>query len=141
MKERIFVMTSPKFQGSVTYHYAENGYLKILKNEAQMDAELHGELLKKATPIHISQMLEMKKNIKHGKVEEMPADLSFERFWKTYGNFAGKKKRCEQLWNALNDTERTQCLNYISIYKSAKSRDGTALAYPETYINNRVWEI
>ncbi|QAR31135.1 hypothetical protein EQP59_07215 [Ornithobacterium rhinotracheale] len=44
------------------------------------------------------------------------------------------------LLEELNDTERTQCLNYISIYKSAKSRDGTALAYPETYINNRVWE-
>ncbi|MCK0203515.1 hypothetical protein MWN41_10875, partial [Ornithobacterium rhinotracheale] len=116
-------------------------HLKMLKIEAQMTDEQHHLLLQRGTPIHLHKMLELRSRLDFGKIEEMPADLSFEKFWKTYGNFAGKKKRCEQLWNALNDTERTQCLNYISIYKSAKSRDGTALAYPETYINNRVWEV
>ncbi|MGP2571486.1 hypothetical protein ACT4R9_09625 [Ornithobacterium rhinotracheale] len=140
MSERIFVMTSPKFQGSIIFKYGLNGLLKELKVEANFPREWHLHLLRNVA-ISINAIPKMKSSFETIKLEEMPADLSFEKFWKTYGNFAGKKKRCEQLWNALNDTERTQCLNYISIYKIAKSRDGTALAYPETYINNRVWEI
>lgn len=139
MREKSFIMTSKRFTGSVLFKFGLNGFLTLFKIEADLDEKQHQFTLK-YIPKHVSHIPELAKLSETIKVEEVPVDLSFEHFWKTYGNYAGKKKRCEALWEQLNDAERSKCLNYIAIYKSHKSKDGTALAYPETYINNRVWE-
>lgn len=139
MKERNFILTSTKFRGSVLYKYGLNGFLTELKVQAEFTKEQH-EWTVKTIPYHISLIDKLKKMSETIKIDEVPVDLSFDHFWKTYGNYSGKKKICRGLWEALNEAERSKCLNYIPIYKSAKARDGTNLAYPETYINNRVWE-
>lgn len=139
MRERRFILTSSKFKGSVLFKYGLNGFLIAFKIDALLSDEQHRWLLKQV-PLHMNSIGNFSKLSDSLKVEEVPVDLSFQNFWKTYGNYAGKKKKCEQLWEALNTTERSKCLNYLPIYKTQKSKDGTALAYPETYVNNRVWD-
>lgn len=139
MKEKAYLLTSPKFEGSILFKYGLNGLLTEIKISAQMEPA-HQAWLLQHLPYHIRHIAAFKKQSPSIEFEEMPVDLSFEHFWKTYGNFAGKKKHCRTLWNNLSDAERSKCLNFLPIYKSAKVRDGTALAYPETYINQRNWE-
>lgn len=139
MKERSYILTSSKFKGSIHFKFGLNGLLTAFKIDALLDKHQHAWALK-YLPKQINHIAELKKMSDTVKIDEVPVDLSFDNFWKTYGNIAGKKKRCEALWEALNDAERSKCLNFIPIYKSQKSKDGTALAYPETYINNRNWD-
>lgn len=138
MTERSYILTGKKFQGSVLFKYGLTGYLTAFKVQGILtDVQL--KALYKFIPLHFSQVRDLK-NLGDVSIDEVPVDLSFENFWKTYGNYAGKKKRTEAMWDALNDAERSKCLNYISIYNTQKAKDGTNRVYPETYISNRVWD-
>lgn len=74
------------------------------------------------------------------KLSEMEEDLSFERFWNTYGYKVGNKAKAMKLWNSLSDADKAMCLRRIKAYKNYLERTGIAQAYPETYLRNRRWE-
>lgn len=76
------------------------------------------------------------------KVEEVLPDLSFDRFWLEYAYKIGNKKRAENLWNKLKDADRIQSLSYLKTYDTHLAmHPGQSKLYPETYLNQRRWEI
>lgn len=70
---------------------------------------------------------------------EIPKDLSFEYFWKTYGYKVGKIPATRKAWNALSDAEKIEALLYIPKLRMKKKIDNTAMPYPSTYLNGRYW--
>lgn len=70
---------------------------------------------------------------------EIPKDLSFEYFWKTYGYKVGKIPATRKAWQALSDAEKIEALLYIPKLRMKKKIDNTAMPYPSTYLNGRYW--
>lgn len=71
---------------------------------------------------------------------EIPKDLSFEFFWKTYGYKVGKIPATRKVWQALSDAEKIEALLFIPKLKRQKAIDKTAMPYPSTYLNGRYWQ-
>lgn len=136
--EHTYILTGAKFTGVIVFKFALNGLLKAFKIEAELSQLQHRTILSKV-PIHVSQVKQLEQ-LGNVDIEEVPADLSFDNFWKTYGNYAGKKKACRQMWENLSQQDKTAAMNGISIYKQRKAQDKTALTYPDTYLRNRIWE-
>ena len=138
MTEKSYILTGKKFQGSVLFKFGLTGYLTAFKVQGILtDVQL--KALYKFIPLHFSQVKNLK-NLGDVSIDEVPVDLSFDNFWKTYGNYAGKKKSCRQMWENLSQADKTSALNFIPIYKQRKILDKTALAYPDTYLRNRIWD-
>lgn len=67
-------------------------------------------------------------------------DVSFTRFWESYGYKVGKKERTQKLWSALSPGERSECLQSISRYQRWLSTKNIEKVYPETYLSQKRWE-
>jgi hypothetical protein len=68
---------------------------------------------------------------------EIKADLSFDTFWKKYGNIDGSKIKAKACWDKLSDKNKNLALNYINRYK--QSLGSTTQAYATTYLNGQYW--
>lgn len=73
------------------------------------------------------------------KVEEIPPDISFTRFWEAYGNKVSKMQ-AEQAWQRLSRAERVRVLVAIPKYRKFSTAKGYDLAYPAKFINKRMYE-
>ncbi len=67
-------------------------------------------------------------------------DLSFARFWQSYGYKVGDRRRVERKWDALSDEDRLLALQGISRQRRHSDQHRTDMPYPETYLNQRRWE-
>lgn len=74
------------------------------------------------------------------KVQKAQEDLSFAAFWTAFRYKVGKKARAERLWNALSDTERQAVFACIPSYHRFIANKNQNSAYPETWLNNKMWE-
>lgn len=125
---------------SAILHYNPDGCLVYYEHE--------GEWSKKAFiffferfPFMLEHLEALKANTKFKiKVEEIPEDLSFERFWEEYANKKGKKSRVENVWNRMIDQDRIMALKYIKTYDSHLAMNkGIVKKYPETFLNAEEW--
>lgn len=71
-------------------------------------------------------------------VREQITEVTFDLFYKTYGNKEGKKK-AEAVWNKLPKAEQIKAFQYIATLKSKKQFTGENLPYPATYLNQQRW--
>ncbi|MPS73989.1 MAG: hypothetical protein E2590_12715 [Chryseobacterium sp.] len=92
---------------------------------------------------NLATEVEMWKAIENKKLDfqymEIPKDLSFEFFWKTYDYKKGKILMTQKAWQKLTDAEKIEALLYIPKLKEQKRIDNTAMPYPSTYLNGRYW--
>lgn len=70
---------------------------------------------------------------------EKPTDLSFKAFWDFYGYKKGSIPKAQEKWKKLPDDEKVEVLLFIPKYKAEKQADGTALKYPEFFLNAKPW--
>ncbi|GAA4156714.1 hypothetical protein GCM10022217_15990 [Chryseobacterium ginsenosidimutans] len=71
---------------------------------------------------------------------EIPKDLSFEFFWKTYDYKKGKIPMTRRAWESLTDAQKIEAILYIPKLRRQKQIDKTAMPYPSSYLNGRYWE-
>lgn len=76
------------------------------------------------------------------KVEEVEPDLSFSHFWDEFAHKTGNKGRAIKLWDKMNEVNRIAALNHIPIYdQELLKKPGQLKLYPETYLNQRRWDL
>ena len=73
-------------------------------------------------------------------LSEVASDTSFVSFWNAYGYKVGKKARTERLWNSMTDIQKQTALSVIPRYKQFVAFKNQDSAYPETWLNNNMWE-
>jgi len=129
-----YLMKSQSFEGTVTFGFDAEGMLKFYDNESEMNQEQSAWLLRNF-PFSLEHLKQVQSKIK-GKLEEIPADLSFEVFWKAY-NHKRNKIRCEPIWKKMKDTERLECLMNIKSYENYLRRSGIAKLNPENYLKRK----
>ncbi|MDO5608271.1 MAG: hypothetical protein Q4G08_07450 [Capnocytophaga sp.] len=74
------------------------------------------------------------------EVKKIPADLSFDNFWQTYGKH-GTKSVAKKKFDKLKEHEVIKAFVYIAEEQKKKKLDGTAMPYAETYLNQKRWEV
>src|SRR3569833_2268035 len=97
-----FLLTSDKFEGSVTIGYDIDGDLVFYNNEIRDKGVII--YFKRALPVDISS-LEAYKLKSNSTITEIPEDLSFNRFWTLY-NKKINRKRTEPLFEKLSEAKK-----------------------------------
>lgn len=135
-----YSLTSTNFIGEVLFKYNLNGDLIYYENNTQMtDEQL--EYLLIHLPLTYDMLRLLTQKSKTIKMQEIPEDLSFERFHAKYNYKMGSKKRAESLWKGLSNTDRYLCLQSIDRYNNYLNKKKTIeKAYPETFLHQRRWE-
>ena len=141
MNKAFIVKLKKNPEVSVLFRYFPGGFIKSYHfNVTDLPASSAASW-QEMFPFHITDIDWFKKRPDIFIVQPVTADLSFEKFWNTYGNKVGNKKRSKRLWGQLNPTERARALAYIKVYDNYLWQNkGIAKAYPETYLNQKRWE-
>ena len=134
----IHLSPGQQYSGVIRVEYGNSGLISVIENLTDIDNET--ELVKRLGRIPLHQQHIQHLKAKGVKITEVPPDLSFEAFWTRYRYKVGKKARAEQLWNNLNQPDRTAALSGIIEYDRWLERAKVAKAYPETYLSGRRWE-
>lgn len=72
-------------------------------------------------------------------VEEIPEDLTFDRFWEAYDRKINRL-RCEPLWKKLSDAEKMQALRSLAPYEAYLQRTGyRSKADPEGFLKKKMF--
>lgn len=139
MKGKTYIVTSSEFTGSLTYTYNLKGYLTDFNININNTTVGVAQFFYQNLPFEVNLIEQIKKMRPSIKVEEVPADLSFDRFWEEYGKH-GTKSMAKKKYEKLKPIEQLAALLHLPRERDKKKIDGTAMPYAETYINQKRWE-
>ena len=128
-----YSVTSSNFSGEVYYTFDDEGILCKLEVNANVLKE-HRMAILKATPIELSDFLQMPKNYPTMRIDEVPTDLSFDTFWKAY-NYKVSKKDAEKAWKQTSEAHKVLALKAIKAYDKWLATKTQPKVYPSTYLN------
>jgi hypothetical protein len=134
-----YAFTHPAIQGQVILEY-QYGFLTFYRLDGEAEASVINNFLLRL-PIKIEMLSKISTNAE-AKFTEIEIDLSFERFMRDYKHRpAGySKATAERKWSKLTQADKQEALKFIPTYDRELTRTGVAKKYPETYINQRIWQ-
>lgn len=134
-----YLIEFKRHTASIIADFDEKGrIISAIVDYGNMEEQQFDYLLRKF-PTSLSR-LEYYRTMQNVVITEVPEDLSFERFWNTYGNKVGKKKTAQRLWEVLSDAEKHKAMKHIQPYKQwLAQRTGIEMKYPETYLSQEPW--
>lgn len=130
---------------NVSYEFGEGGKLVAFRIDKDMNEQQFNNF-RKLLPFNHDAFKEMidqwqKNNIKF-KMEEVPLDISFERFYNAYAFHGGEKRnriRANKEWDKLTEADKAGAINYVKKYAVSCKNRGTGMKHPDTYLSNRTW--
>lgn len=135
-----YAIFSTQFEGQMILGY-ENGILTFLSLEKAVLSEHQHLWTLENLRIREQELHEMVGRSKTMRIEVLPEDLSFERFWNEYGYKIGDKKRAEKLWNGLTDADKIKVFQSIPKYNSyLRMHPNIERLYPQTFLHQRRFE-
>ncbi|WP_341652474.1 hypothetical protein [Blattabacterium cuenoti] len=134
-----YIFKSRLVSGDIIFKYDLNGFLREVIFPERLSLS-HYIWIGKYLPYNESIITKMKKSRASFSIEEIPSDLSFNRFWTDYKYKIGKKKMAENIWNQMSLSDRVKALSYIPKYLDHIKRTGHDQAYPTTYLNQRYFD-
>jgi hypothetical protein len=136
-----FSITSDKIDGQLIFEYGDDRILKGFINEANL-TEAQQTWLASSFPINanafdslVSKSIAKNSNF---QVIEITQEIDFKTFYDEYAVKEGKQEAIKA-WNKLPASEQLLAYVYIKTYRTKKAKQGTAMAYPATYLNQRFW--
>lgn len=136
-----YTVTAEQFEGEIELEYNFKGYLKRVEISSAKGMKFDFfERFWRNLPLSIGEIDRCTDELKIC-ITEVSEDLSFERFWKEYGNKVGKKTMTENAWKKLSRADKIAALDYIPKLRTKKTIDGTQMPYPSTYLNQKYWEV
>lgn len=133
-----YVLTSPKFEGAVTFGYNAESGLIFYHNQAEL-TPIQLDWLMKHIPVYEQNIEALAQRIE-GKLVELPPDLSFEVFWEAYGRKINRK-RAEPLYARLSDADKLKAISAIKPYDRYLERTRyRGKVDPDNYLRNHYFE-
>lgn len=141
---RKFRITSEKFKGEIFLSYNADGVVNIIDTSDTSFAAKRMKGLLATLPVtlgdDIKQTLGAFAKEKALNIVEIPPDVSFDRFWNTYGKKINRK-RAEGLYKKLGDADRFLAITKVKDYDRYLAwQQWRSKADPDTYIRNRMFE-
>lgn len=136
---KTYIITSSKNSGEIVLKYNLNGYLIALEITANFTEEQYQRIFNNF-PYTETKAKEIQQKSTNNTIQELPADLSFERFYNEYANKKGKRVMAEKSWNRLSQKSKIEALKGIAKYNYyLATKPNIEKAYPSTYINQQYW--
>jgi len=132
-----YILTTTKIEGEITFGYNSTGYLVYFTMPENLDDNTSRALLKNLP--RVTEELERITTGRDVKIQKVPEDLSFDKFWRVYDKKINRK-RAEPLYNKLKDGEKMLAMMRVADYKDACSRLKRGVADPEKYIRDAYFE-
>lgn len=135
-----YLLTSPSFEGSITYGYNAEGWLCAFEVAAKLtDAQFKGFLKSLENAFKETWFLEWAKHYRY-RVVQLQDDISFERAWEEY-RMKRDKDRAELIWNKMSDEEKQLFFASIKPYLRYCARNGDWYNQQllKTYLKQRQW--
>jgi hypothetical protein len=130
---RQFIITSNRFTGELIFKYDLNDVLCGFDNNAHLSESQFLSTMRNL-PLNLKQLQDWGSS-PGVTLSEIPLDLSFMAFWSKYAYKVGDKKRCEKLWDKLDDAKKTKAMISIQKYKKFCYDQNIPCVYPERYIS------
>lgn len=135
-----YLISFPRQKASAVVEYNEKGFLINYTLEPGSFGTEHHMFFSTIFPKTFEKLQSMQeKKIQNVVITTVEDDLSFERFYELYDYKFGKKAKAKLIWDKMPDQERIKAINYIQRYKQFLMTTGTASKYPETYLNQQIW--
>lgn len=144
MRKFRIVSQTDKFTGEIIIGFNDKGVINLVdttdtKFGAKSMTKLF-EILPKDLGKDLIKTLSDLSSTANFKITEIPADLTFERFWNTYDHKINKK-RCIPLYNKLSDADKFLAITKIKDYKSYLSwQQWRGTLDPEKWLRDRQFE-
>lgn len=152
MEKIVFSVRPTKVQNSVAiFSYAlpdDRGVCRLLAVSWNKEASSHFKQVSMSeAPVEITYSfgevpmeMEMWKRAGCEVKDVSVIDMSFVKFWNSYGKKLGNKARVEKKWNALASHEKLLALGVVPRMQRYYAEKRLDLPYPETFIDQRRWE-
>lgn len=132
------VTTSENPDLRMTLEYSQDGFLRCWKVEGLWPVEFW-RMMWSTPPLSPKALLNWQLFPANIKVEEIPEDLSFERFWEEYSYKVGNKKAIEKQFNALPESDKIAAFKAIPRYHRFLSVTPIAQAMASTWLKQERW--
>lgn len=133
-----YLLTSDKFEGWITYGYAECGLLNLFEISAQLSEAQHAAVLK-ALRHGLDQPTFLAWAAERGyKLAEMFDDLSWDTWWTLY-NMKRNKDRAQPLFNQYDKAELQKVFRGTKAYNRYCARHASWYnkMLPDTFLKGR----
>lgn len=131
-----YILTHTNMQGEVELGYASSGRLLLWHIRAELNDKQYEKLLNNIPVNEISVKVYKRKGF---KIQHLPPDLSFDRFWKLYDNKKSRLK-AEKLWDKMSAAERMQAIEALPAYQRYVLSKNMEKAFPDTWLRNKRWQ-
>jgi hypothetical protein len=132
-----FVLTSPAFEGEITFKYDLKGYLKAFESNAELSDDQVKWLLNNL-PKTLEDIDEMRRKKMSGTIKQVYKEITFDMFYNAYG-YKEDKQEAMKVWSKLTAREQQEAYDYIPRYKANLAHNGVARKYPKTYLRQKPW--
>jgi len=132
------LLVSSKFDGEIELKYNENGVLEKFENRAKLDTEMIKWFFK-YFPLTTGVLSWLIENTKTLRIKDVPIDITFASFWERY-NRKINRKRCEPLYDKLDEGEKVKCIMAIKQYDFFVQLHSRAKMDPENWLKRYGWE-
>ena len=139
-QQYIYSLTCPKFKDSVAILYYEIQSKRLVRIDFNIEVAEHFQrTLGQELPREMSELDRFRK-VKCTVKDITNFDLSFTKFWDTYGHKIGKRARVQKKWDALPKEDKIMAMGSIRRLRNYYDFKKYDMPYPESYINGRLWE-
>lgn len=128
-----YAITSTKFSGEIHYKFDESGVFHSIEIFAALMSD-HHKWFCENIPKTEARLLKMREQIAGVTINEIPADLSFDAFWRAY-NYKVGKKDAEKAWKQTSEANKTLAIQSIAKYDKWLETKPQDKVYPSTYLN------
>jgi hypothetical protein len=133
-----YAVTTTKFEGTVIYGFADNGWLALVEIDGVHEPHAHRGVCS-ALPKNEAELHSWVKGNPTMHITVVVEDLTFESFWIKY-NYKVGKTEAEAAWKKLNNADKTKAISNIPKYDRYVKGAGIAKAYAQKYLNKRRFE-
>ncbi len=131
------LMTSPTFEGEITFIYNEKNCLSsLLISEPLKDNQY--EFLKANLPWHKDQLPALASLTLHATFIHKKLEVTFDMFWNRYNDKdRSSKKKTLAMWEKMSQAEQIKAYLYIPVYN--RHRGNAEKKYATTYLAAELW--
>jgi hypothetical protein len=109
-----------------------------LKRKSEQQPRVNGKFVNNNTAIDgVSAPESTQTKRKETKLKET-INIPFDSFWDLYDKKTGEKGKLSEKWDRLSDSERTEIMKYIPLYKISQP-DKKFRKDPQTFLNKKSW--
>lgn len=138
--QKQYILKSNTNRARMVFRYSKNNLLIGFDLLGEYNRVQEVFIVKQVYDVATVELLEQFAKDKKLTLKVISGALDFESFWNDYGNKDGNRKKAQQLYEKLTESERALVRDAVPRYKERCRMNNTVLCYPDTYLSQERWK-